>query len=289
MHSELLKDPNGAYSQLIHLQEIRKESEQPKDARELSSQSSLKRSSLRSLSRGSSSGRISSARISLSAMSGLLGADPVETSVGLPPSEEQSEVSIKRLASLNKPETPILMLGCIAAIASGAVFPVFSIIFANAIEMFYKPAPILRKDSRFWSLMFVVIGLGGMVSYPARSYFFAVAGCKLIRRIRTLCFEKVLHMEIGWFDEPENSSGAIGARLSADAATVRALVGDALGLLVQNIASAITGLLIAFLANWILSFIVLIIIPLIGLSAYFQVKFMKGFSEDAKVIIYISL
>ncbi|XP_057550281.1 ABC transporter B family member 11-like isoform X2 [Amaranthus tricolor] len=219
VHSELLKDPNGAYSQLIHLQEIRKESEQPKDARELSSQSSLKRSSLRSLSRGSSSGRISSARISLSAMSGLLGADPVETSVGLPPSEEQSEVSIKRLASLNKPETPILMLGCIAAIASGAVFPVFSIIFANAIEMFYKPAPILRKDSRFWSLMFVVIGLGGMVSYPARSYFFAVAGCKLIRRIRTLCFEKVLHMEIGWFDEPENSSGAIGARLSADAAT----------------------------------------------------------------------
>ncbi|CAO2836938.1 unnamed protein product [Amaranthus hypochondriacus] len=282
VHSELLKDPNGAYSQLVHLQEIRKESEQPKEARELSSQSSLKRSSLRSLSRGSSSGRINSARISLSAMSGLLGADPVETSVGLPPSEEQSEVSIKRLASLNKPETPILMLGCIAAIASGAVFPVFSIVFANAIEMFYKPAPILRKDSRFWSLMFVVIGFGGMVSYPARSYFFAVAGCKLIRRIRTLCFEKVLHMEIGWFDEPENSSGAIGARLSADAAAVRALVGDALGLLVQNIASAITGLLIAFLANWILSFIVLMIIPLIGLSAYFQVKFMKGFSEDAK-------
>ncbi|KNA03557.1 hypothetical protein SOVF_207990 [Spinacia oleracea] len=26
-------------------------------------------------------------------------------------------------------------------------------------------------------------------------------------------------MEIGWFDEAENSSGTIGARLSADAAT----------------------------------------------------------------------
>lgn len=40
-------------------------------------------------------------------------------------------------------------------------------------------------------------------------------------------------MEIGWFDEAENSSGTIGARLSADAATVRALVGDALGFLVK--------------------------------------------------------
>lgn len=99
--------------------------------------------------------------------------------------------------------------------------------------MFYKPPDILRRDSRFWSLMFVVIGLAALISYLARTSFFSVPGCKLIRRIRTLCFERVLHMEIGWFDEAENSSGTIGARLSADAATVRALVGDALGFLVK--------------------------------------------------------
>ena len=50
-------------------------------------------------------------------------------------------------------------------------------------------------------------------------------------------------MEVSWFDEPENSSGAIGARLSADAASVRALVGDALGLLVQNFATVLAGLM----------------------------------------------
>ncbi|KMS96030.1 hypothetical protein BVRB_002890 [Beta vulgaris subsp. vulgaris] len=281
LHSELLKDPEGAYSQLIHLQEIRKESGEAKDAREIRSQLSLRRSSLRSSSQGSS-GRISSARDSFKAVAGLLTADPLESITPLPAAEEQSQVSIKRLASLNKPETPILVLGCISAVASGAIFPVFSIIFASAIEMFYKPAHILRQDSRFWALMFVVIGFAALISYPARSYFFALAGCKLIRRVRTICFEKVLHMEIGWFDEPDNSSGAIGARLSADAASVRALVGDALGLLIQNISSAITGLLIAFLANWILAFIVLVLIPLVGLSGYIQIKFMQGFSEDAK-------
>ena len=100
-----------------------------------------------------------------------------------------------------------------------------------------------------------------------------------------MCFSKVVHMEVSWFDESENSSGAIGARLSTDAAAVRALVGDALGLLVQNIATAIAGLLIAFLANWILAFIVLALIPLIGLNGYIQMKFMKGFSADAKVFL----
>ncbi|RRT66148.1 hypothetical protein B296_00018134 [Ensete ventricosum] len=43
---------------------------------------------------------------------------------------------------------------------------------------------------------------------------------KLIRRIRLMTFQKVVNMEIEWFDDPENSSGAIGARLSADAATL---------------------------------------------------------------------
>ncbi|XP_056683585.1 ABC transporter B family member 3-like [Spinacia oleracea] len=58
-------------------------------------------------------------------------------------------------------------------------------------------------------------------------------------------------MEIGWFDEAENSSGTIGARLSADAATILALI-------------------------------VLVLIPLIGISGYLQVKFTQGFSADAK-------
>ena len=76
----------------------------------------------------------------------------------------------------------------------------------------------------------------------------------LIQRIRLMIFEKLVHMEVGWFDEPGHSSGAIGARLSADAATIRGLVGDALGLLVQNIGSAVAALLIAFLASWQLAF-----------------------------------
>uniref|UniRef100_A0A803MUN0 ABC transmembrane type-1 domain-containing protein n=1 Tax=Chenopodium quinoa TaxID=63459 RepID=A0A803MUN0_CHEQI len=130
---------------------------------------------------------------------------------------KESDVSIKRLASLKKPEIPTLVLGCLSAIVLDA------------------------------------IGLAVLLSYPARTYFFAVAGCKLIQRLRMLCFERVVHMEIGWFDEPENASGAVGARLSTDAASVRALVGDALGLLVQNISSGVTGLEIAFLVFFALA------------------------------------
>lgn len=80
-------------------------------------------------------------------------------------------------------------------------------------------------------------------------------------------------------------SGAIGARLSTDATTVRSLVGDALALIVQNIATVTAGLIIAFSANWILAFIVLAMSPLIVAQGYLQMKFLTGFSADAKVLV----
>lgn len=78
-------------------------------------------------------------------------------------------------------------------------------------------------------------------------------------------------------------SGAVGARLSTDASTVRSLVGDALALLVQNIATVTAGLVIAFVANWKLAFIILAVSPLQLIQGTMQTKFMKGFSADAKV------
>jgi len=283
-HSELVKDPEGAYSQLIRLQEMRKESEKGEGDRQMSRQSSQLQLSLRSLSHESSGmGHHSFKMVFGVPMDHPEGAVQEPDVEALPSSQGLAEVSIRRLASLNKPEIPVLLLGVLSAIANGVIFPIFAILFSSAIEMFFKPAHQLRKDSRFWALMFLVLGLASFVTNPARTYFFSVAGCKLIQRIRSMCFEKVVNMEVSWFDEPEHSSGAIGARLSADAASVRALVGDALGLLVQNLATAIGGLLIAFVANWQLSLIILLLIPFMGLNGYLQMKFIKGFSADAKV------
>ncbi|KAG5044166.1 hypothetical protein AAZX31_03G204200 [Glycine max] len=287
-HVELTKDPEGAYSQLIHLQEGNKESEETRDnqnKRELSSESFTKLSQRRSLRRsGSSMGN--SSRHSFSVSFGL----PIGVNIPDPeleysqPQEKSPEVPLRRLASLNKPEIPVLLIGCVAAIANGTIFPIFGVLLSSVIKTFFKPFPEMKKDSKFWALMFVTLGFGSLLAIPARSYFFAMAGSKLIRRIRLICFEKVINMEVGWFDEPEHSSGAIGARLSADAASVRALVGDALGLLVQNIATALAGLIIAFVASWQLAFILLVLVPLIGINGYIQMKFMKGSNADAKMM-----
>lgn len=119
--------------------------------------------------------------------------------------KKPKEVSIKRLAYMNKPELPALIIGSIAAGVQGVIFPIFGLLLSSSINMFFKPPKQLEKDSRFWALVYVGLGCASLIALPGQSYFFGVAGGKLIERIRSLTFEKVVHQQISWFDEPAHS------------------------------------------------------------------------------------
>ncbi|KAJ8632464.1 hypothetical protein MRB53_025800 [Persea americana] len=295
-HSELVKIPNGAYCQLIHLQEMKKESdltttdpEKLDISMDSGKQSSRQLSLHKSISQGSSGSAGNSSRhsfsVSFGVHSGLHVQEVPSLETDAPPQPQNPpKVPLRRLAYLNKPEIPVLLLGTIAASINGVIMPPFGIFISSVIKAFYESPSKLQKDSRFWSLIYVAVALVALVLSPAQTYFFSVAGCRLIRRIRLMSFEKVVNMEIGWFDNAENSSGAIGARLSADAATVRGLVGDSLALLAQNTASLVAGLAIAFEACWQLAFLILAMVTLIGFIGWVQLKFVRGFSANAKMM-----
>lgn len=67
------------------------------------------------------------------------------------------------------------------------------------------------------------------------------------------------------------------------------MVGDALALVVQNIATIIAGIVIAFSANSKLVFLILALVPLLGVQGWVETKFLQGFSADAKVSNIIHL
>ncbi|XP_027338176.1 ABC transporter B family member 9-like [Abrus precatorius] len=291
-HDELIKDVDGAYSQLIRLQERAKEdegshnSEAEKPSTSLNLDYQTAKSSTLRISRGSSGRQSQSHSFSLSHQSGAhpLGeTEDVDIERSKMDTKNSKRVSIKRLLYLNKPELPVLLLGSIAAIVHGVVFPIFGLLFSSAITTFYEPPVKQRKDARFWSLLYVGLGIVTLVVLPVQNYFFGIAGGKLIEKIRSLTFAKVVHQEISWFDDPANSSGAVGARLSTDASTVKSLVGDTLALIVQNISTITAGLVVAFTANWILALIILAVSPLVLMQGFLQMRFLKGFSADAKV------
>lgn len=54
-----------------------------------------------------------------------------------------------------------------------------------------------------------------------KGYAFAKSGERLTRRLRKKGFQAMLRQEIGWFDDPINSPGALTTRLATDASMVQ--------------------------------------------------------------------
>jgi ATP-binding cassette subfamily B (MDR/TAP) protein 1 len=124
---------------------------------------------------------------------------------GLSDGKTIKKAPIGRLFNLNKPEVPFLLLGSIAASVHGVIFPLFGIIMSSIIKSFYEPPDKLRKDSSFWALICVVLGVASLISIPAEYFLFGIAGGKLIERVRTLSFQNIVRQEVAWFDNPTNS------------------------------------------------------------------------------------
>ncbi|EAY98909.1 hypothetical protein OsI_20864 [Oryza sativa Indica Group] len=236
-HDELVKDPNGAYSQLIRLQEAQQAIDPHLDGPLNKRSQSLKRSLSRN-SAGSSSHSLN-LPFSLRGATELLeydGADGENRNLkndGKLPKKG----SMGRLISLNKPEIAILLFGSLAAAIDGAVFPMIGLVLASAVKVFYESPDKREKDATFWGLLCVGMGAIAMISKLANILLFAIAGGKLIKRIRALTFRSIVHQEVSWFDHPANSSGALGGKLCVDA-----------------------------------------------LNGYAQVRFLQGFSQDAKIM-----
>ncbi|KAK4725827.1 hypothetical protein R3W88_030744 [Solanum pinnatisectum] len=290
-HLELMRKKEGTYVQLIQLQELSKYSGE-KNSNELdneeiiinpNNQSNHQIFVTRSASRHSSEVENSShhpASISVSAAEKAVGEchDPNSTVV----LRKDKDNTFYRLALMTRPELPELLLGCIAAVVNALILPIFGVLLSYVIKTFYEPAHELRKHSRFWSLLFLGLGLTSLLVKPLRTFFFAVAGCKLIKRIRLMCFEQLVYMEISWFDRKENSIGAIGSRLSTDAASVRGMLGESLALLVENTSTVIAGLVIGLEASWQMTLIMIVMVPLIGLHGYLRLKYTNGGGADVK-------
>jgi ATP-binding cassette, subfamily B (MDR/TAP), member 1 len=211
-HDELINDPDGAYSQLIRLQQAHNEERHEVTNIEVSRSiyNSTSLSSEQPIARDSPRTR---RKRSFTKSIGLPSSNEFHGHV-ITESQEHEEsgdskvpkkAPMGRLFKLNKPEAPVILLAVIAALVHGLLFPSFSIMMSGGIRTFYYPPHKLRKDSRFWALMCLLFAVISLISIQLEYFLFGVAGGKLIQRIRSLTFQSIVHQEVAWFDEPSNS------------------------------------------------------------------------------------
>jgi ATP-binding cassette subfamily B (MDR/TAP) protein 1 len=187
-----------------------------------------------------------------------------------------------RLLKMNAPEWGKAVLGCLGALGSGAVQPINAYCVGLLISIYFLPESEMKSKSRVLTLVFLGIGAFHFFTNILQHYNFAVTGERLTKRVRENLLEKLMTFEIGCFEQDENTSAAICARLATEANMVRSLVGDRISLMVQAISGATFAYILGLVLTWRLSLVMIAVQPLVIGSFYSRLVLTKSMSEKAR-------
>ncbi|XP_074550756.1 bile salt export pump [Halichoeres trimaculatus] len=285
-HSELL-ERKGVYFTLVTLQNqdasktINDETSEPLDDFDIKARSGSCRSSKRSLVRLRTQSTLSTGSQILPDV--MISPAPQVFEENAEEEEEVEPAPVARILKYNQPEWPYMLLGSLGAAVNGSVNPIYAVLFSQILGTFaIRDLDEQRKQIDGICILFCVVAVMSVFSQFLQGYAFAKSGELLTRRLRKVGFQAMLKQEVGWFDDPRNSPGALTTRLATDASMVQGATGSQIGMIVNSLTNIGASFIIAFYFSWKLTLVILCFLPLIGLSGVFQAKMLTGFANEDK-------
>ncbi|KAH8889555.1 P-loop containing nucleoside triphosphate hydrolase protein [Thozetella sp. PMI_491] len=176
---------------------------------------------------------------------------------------------------------PLYTIALIFAMGAAASVPLQAYLFAHVLVVFQEKDVNLQQfidDSQFWSKMWAVLAAGVGVSY----FMVAAVSTNVEHFIasvyRQQYFESILYQKTAYFDQEDNSTGQLTARLSADPTSLKELLGINMCMLLVGVFSLIGALAISFAYGWKLALVALCVtVPLNLLAGYYRVRYEMQF------------
>ncbi|CAL9779206.1 unnamed protein product [Musa acuminata subsp. burmannicoides] len=279
-HDELISNEDGLYSSLVRLQQTARAREVEGGA---SSSAAAAMTALTAHSQFGSSGsmsrRFSAASRSSSARST---GTPATDDDGDPEQPKLPVPSFRRLLMLNAPEWKQALLGSLSATVFGAIQPLYSYALGSMISVFFlKDHDEIKSKTRTYAFVFLALSIFSLFINIGQHYNFGAMGEYLTKRLRERMLSKTLTFEVAWFDQDENSTGAVCARLAKDANVVRSLVGDRMALIIQTVSAVVIACTMGLVIAWRLALVMIAVQPIIIVCFYARRVLLKRLSAKA--------
>ncbi|KAL0338495.1 UNVERIFIED_CONTAM: ABC transporter B family member 1 [Sesamum angustifolium] len=285
-HDDLIaRGENSVYAKLIKMQEAAHEAAL-NNARKSSARPSSARNSVSSpiITRNSSYGRSPYSRrlsdFSTSDFSLSLDAAYPNYRLEKLPFKEQAS-SFLRLAKMNSPEWAYALVGSIGSVVCGSLSAFFAYVLSAVLSVYYNPdhAYMIREIAKYCYLL-IGVSSAALIFNTLQHYFWDTVGENLTKRVREKMFAAVLKHEMAWFDQEENESSRVAARLALDANNVRSAIGDRISVIMQNSALMLVACTAGFVLQWRLALVLIAVFPVVVAATVLQKMFMNGFSGD---------
>ncbi|GMP33970.1 hypothetical protein CsSME_00007054 [Camellia sinensis var. sinensis] len=172
------------------------------------------------------------------------------------------------------------LLGCIGALCTGLIQPMHYYCMGALLAVYFiNDHDEIKSQTRKYCFAFLSFAVGVFITNVIQHYSFGVMGENLTKKVRESTFAKIMTFEIEWFDQEDNSSGALYSRLATDATMVRTLVADILALVTQAISSATLSIILGLVLAWKLALAAIAMQPLIISTFYMKAIMMRSMSK----------
>lgn len=157
--------------------------------------------------------------------------------------------------------------------------------FANTDPEVAKTA--FNQAMVFFLAMVVILALGTF----ARFYFVSWIGERVVADLRKAVFNHIVDLHPAYFES--TSSGEVQSRITTDTTVLQTVIGSSISIALRNLFMLIGGIVMMFIVSVKLTFIVLLVVPLmVGPVLYFgrKVRKLSRSSQDkvADVGSYVS-
>ncbi|RFU73423.1 abc transporter [Trichoderma arundinaceum] len=205
--------------------------------------------------------------------------------------EEEQKYSlwtlIKLIASFNAAEWKMMLVGLVFSAICGGGNPTSAVFFAKQIVILSQPitpenAHQIKKDSDFWSAMFLMLAFVQFFAFAGQGYLFAKCSERLVHRVRDRAFRSMLRQDVAFFDKDENTAGALTSFLSTETTHVAGLSGATLGTLLMMSTTLITAIVVSVSIGWKLSLVSTATIPLLLGCGFFRFYMLAHFQRRSK-------
>lgn len=158
----------------------------------------------------------------------------------------------------DKTDIWLMIVGCIAAAASGACWPGFSIAFGEVLNAFSAADP--KKEVNKYVLIMLYIAIASFVAGILEVSCFKLFGGCQATRVKQLYLQSLLYQDMPFFDL-QSAHGKLMKGLNEDITAYQDAISERMGAFIHNLAVFAVGLGIAFWKGWALTLIILAAIP----------------------------